>query len=142
MLISTKGRYALRVLIDLAEHRTGGYLPMKEIADRQEISPKYLERIMLQMSKAGLVDGAHGKGGGYRLTKEPADYSVLEILRSAEDTLAPVACLQGNMAGCEKAPRCRTLPVWQKLDALITGYLGSVTLADLLQVDAADEYVI
>ncbi len=133
MLISTKGRYALRVLVDLAEHRTDAYLPMKEVAARQQISQKYLERIMLLLSRAGLVEGVHGKGGGYKLTRAPEEYTLLEILRCTEDSLAPVACLDAGGAGCDRAPDCRTLPVWKELDERIAGYLGTVRLSDLMK---------
>ena len=138
MLISTKGRYALRVLVDLAEHRTDSYLPMKEVAARQQISQKYLERIMLQLSKAGLVEGVHGKGGGYKLTRAPEAYTLLEILRCTEDSLAPVACLDAGGTGCKRAPDCRTLPVWRELDARITAYLGAVRLSELMRPEDAD----
>ena len=132
MLISTKGRYALRVLIDLAEHRNGGFIPMKEVADRQEISLKYLERIMPLLTKENLVEGMHGKGGGYRLCRPLKDYSAGEILRLTEGSLAPVSCLEGDANACPRAGQCHTLPMWTKLEGLINSYLDSVTLADLL----------
>lgn len=138
MLISSRGRYALLVMIDLAEHRTGGFIPVKETAARLELSQKYLERIMLTLARAGLIEGAHGKGGGYRLTREPADYTVGEILREAEGTLS-------SLAGAELTPRetaSGVAGVWQQLDACIAGYLDSVPLAALASGDAADEYVI
>ena len=138
MLISSRGRYALLVMIDLAEHRTGGYIPVKETAARLELSQKYLERIMLTLARAGLIEGAHGKGGGYRLTREPADYTVGEILREAEGTLS-------SLAGAELTPRetaSGVAGVWRQLDACIAGYLDSVPLAALASGDAADEYVI
>ena len=132
MLISTKGRYALRVMIDLAEHQGTGYIPLKEVAQRQGISEKYLESIISVLVKAGLVEGQRGKGGGYRLSRELKDYSVGEILRLSEGSLAPVACLDGGANSCPRAGKCQTLPMWEKLDDLINGYLDSVSLADLL----------
>ena len=138
MLISSRGRYALLVMIDLAEHRTGGYIPVKETAARLELSQKYLERIMLTLAKAGLIEGAHGKGGGYRLTREPAEYTAGEILREAEGTLS-------SLGDAELTPRetaSGVAGVWRQLDACIAGYLDSVPLAALASGDAADEYVI
>ena len=110
MMISTKGRYALRVMLDLADHNTGEYIPLKDIAHRQEISVKYLENILASLSRVNLVDAARGKGGGYRLAKTPADYSAGEIIRLAEGSLASVSCLKGEKKGCEKAGHCRALP--------------------------------
>lgn len=133
MLISTRGRYALRVLIDLAEHEEDGYTPLKDIAGRQDISQKYMESIMTMLSKNKLVEGVHGKGGGYRLNRSPKDYSVGEILRITEGTLAPVACLERDAQPCPRAADCRTLPLWDKLNDMITGYLDSVSLADLMK---------
>ena len=112
-MISTKGRYSVRILLDLAEHRGGGYIPMKEVAARQEISLKYIERLMPALKAAGLIDSVHGAGGGYRLTREPEDYTLWEILTLAEGDLAPVSCLQQNAPPCQRAAECRTLPVWQ-----------------------------
>lgn len=133
MLISTRGRYALRVLIDLAEYEEDGYTPLKDIAGRQDISQKYMESIMTKLSKNKLVEGVHGKGGGYRLNRSPEDYSVGEILRITEGTLAPVACLERDAQPCPRAADCRTLPLWDKLNDMITGYLDSISLADLLK---------
>lgn len=133
MLISTRGRYALRVLIDLAEYEEDGYTPLKDIAGRQDISQKYMESIMTMLSKNKLVEGVHGKGGGYRLNRSPEDYSVGEILRITEGTLAPVACLERDAQPCPRATDCRTLPLWDKLNDMITGYLDSVSLADLMK---------
>lgn len=133
MLISTRGRYALRVLVDLAEHGKEGYIPLKDIARRQEISQKYLESIMSELSKGGLVDGLHGKGGGYRLCRPPEQYRVGDVLRLTEGTLAPVACLECGSRPCGRADDCRTLPMWSELNARITGYLDSVTVADLIK---------
>lgn len=142
MLISTRGRYALRVLIDLAEQTGGGYIPLRDIVKRQDISQKYVESIMTMLSKNNLVEGVHGKGGGYRLNREPDEYSVAEILKITEGTLAPVTCLEEGAKPCPRAAECRTLPMWDKLNAMITDYLDSVSLADLMQTETADNYVI
>lgn len=142
MMISTRGRYALRVLIDLAEHRSGNYLPLKEIANRQEISLKYMEQVMSLLSQNGLVDTAHGKGGGYRLNRDPADYRVSDILRITEGSLAPVACLEGSTNTCTRASECRTLPLWEKLSKAISDCLDGVTLADLMQSELPENYII
>lgn len=132
MMISTRGRYALRVVIDLAENKDKNYIPLKDIAARQDISQKYLESIMTLLSKNNIVDGVHGKGGGYRLNREPNKYSVGEILRITEGSLAPVACLACDAKTCERADKCKTLPMWEKLDKIIEDYLDSVSLADLI----------
>lgn len=133
MIVSTKGRYALRVMIDLAEHRTEKYVPLKEVAARQEISEKYLENILKVLVQNGFLEGLRGKGGGYRLTRSIDQYSVGEILRLTEGSLAPVTCLEGAENTCPRAGQCHTLPMWEKLDSLINGYLDSVSLADLLK---------
>ncbi len=133
MIVSTRGRYALRVMIDMAEHHSEERIPLKDIATRQSISQKYMESIMTLLSKNGFVDGVHGKGGGYKLNRAPQDYKVGEILRLTEGTLAPVACLEKGAAPCEKASVCRTLPMWTKLDSLVNEYLDSVSLADLMR---------
>ena len=132
MMISTKGRYALRVMIDLAESGPEEYVPLKEIADREEISRKYLENIMTVLSKAGLVDAIHGKGGGYRLNRRPEDYTWAEILNLTEGTLAPVSCMENGQCSCDRTQDCRTKPIWTELDNLIQNYLESVTLAAFL----------
>ena len=132
MLVSTKGRYALRVMLELAQSQPDTYMPLPLIAQRQGISEKYLESIIAVLSKAGLVDGLRGKGGGYRLTRPTADYSVGEILRLTEGSLAPVTCLEGAENPCPRAGECTTLPMWQKLDDLINTYLDGVSLFDLL----------
>ena len=124
MMISSKGRYALRVMIDLAEHAEEGYIPLQTIAARQGISEKYLESILAVLSKAGLLDAVRGKGGGYRLSKPAKEYTAFEVLSLTEGTLAPVTCL-------ERGQQCRTLPLWQGLDQVIAAYLCSYTLADL-----------
>lgn len=141
-MISTRGRYALRVLVDLAEHENGGYLPLKEIAARQEISLKYVEQVMSLLSANGLVATAHGKGGGYRLNRDPRDYRVGDILRATEGTLVPVACLEENAAPCSRAAECRTLPLWKKLSDAISNCLDGMTLADLMRVELPENYVI
>jgi len=133
MLISTKGRYALRVMLDLAGHPSEGYVPLREIARRQEISEKYLEAIIRLLVKAGLLSGVRGKGGGYRLTCAPERYTAGSILRLTEDSLSPVACLEEDAAPCSRAALCPTLPLWQGLERVINEYLDSVTLADLLR---------
>lgn len=133
MIVSTRGRYALRVLIDMAEHSDEERIPLKSIAERQEISQKYIESIMTLLSKNGFVDGVHGKGGGYKLNRKPEEYKVGDILRLTEGTLAPVACLEKNSEVCPKEANCRTLPMWTKLDELIEGYLDSVSVADLMK---------
>ena len=128
MLISTRGRYALRVLVDLAEQNTSEYIPLKEIAVRQHISQKYSESIMTLLSKAGMVEGIHGKGGG-----QPADYKIGDVLRLTEGTLAPVSCLECGSDPCERADECRTLPMWIKLDEMINDYLDDISVADLMK---------
>lgn len=133
MMISTRGRYCLRVMIDLAEHQGDSYIRMKEVAARQGISLKYLEKILPVLAKNNIVDGIQGKGGGYRLTRKPEEYTLGEILRLTEGSLAPVACLECGAAPCDRAADCRTLPVWMELDRRINEYLESVTLADLVK---------
>ena len=132
MLVSTKGRYALRVMLELAQSQPDAYMPLPLIAQRQGISEKYLESIIAILSRAGLVEGLRGKGGGYRLTRSSANYSVGEILRLTEGSLAPVTCLEGAENPCPRAGECTTLPMWQKLDDLVNTYLDSVSLSDLL----------
>ena len=132
MIVSTRGRYALRVLVDMAEHSEDSRIPLKEIAERQGISQKYIEAIMTLLSKNGFVDGVHGKGGGYRLNRHPSEYKIGDILRVTEGTLAPVQCLAEGAEKCPREADCRTLPMWTKLDQLIEGYLDSITIADLM----------
>lgn len=133
MIVSTRGRYALRVLVDMAEHSDEERIPLKEVAERQQISQKYIEAIMTLLSKNGFVDAVHGKGGGYKLNRSPEEYKVGDILRLTEGTLAPVACLEQNAKPCERESVCRTLKMWSKLDELIEGYLDSVSIADLMK---------
>ena len=142
MLISTKGRYALRVMIDLVEHQSEGYIPLKEIAERQEISEKYLESIIKLLVKARLLTGLRGKGGGYKLTKAPEQYTVGSILRLTEESLAPVACLEPGASACPRAAECRTLSLWQGLDKVISDYLDRVTIADLMKKDASGDFYV
>lgn len=143
MLISTRGRYSLRVMIDLAEHQSEEYIPLKTIAERQGISEKYLESIIKLLVKARVLSGLRGKGGGYRLTRPPEQYTVGDILRLTEESLAPVACLEPGADTCPRVAQCRTLPVWQGLNKIINEYLDSVTIADLMRRGTdGDDYVI
>ena len=132
MLVSTKGRYALRIMIDLAQHNDGEYMVLMDIAQRQNISEKYLEGIVASLSRLGYLQAQRGRGGGYRLARAPEEYPVGGILRAAEGHLAPVACLKTGENDCPNAADCITLPLWKELDRRIDGYLDSVTLADLL----------
>ena len=132
MKITSKGRYALRVMIDLAQHPDEGFVSLKTVAERQGISMKYLEMIVSSLKKAELVESTRGKEGGYRLSRSPADYSVGEILRCLEDNLAPVSCIKDGEIQCDKAAACVTLPMWKELDELTNAYLDGVSLQDLL----------
>ena len=132
MIISTRGRYALRVMIDLAENGNGEYIAMKKIAERQELSLKYLERILPVLTQNKIIEGIQGKGGGYRLTRKPEEYPIGEILRLTDGNLAPVSCLECNAETCPKRDTCKTLPMWSKLHGIIGDYLDSVTLDDLI----------
>ncbi len=138
MLISTRGRYALRVLADLAEHAGNGYVPMKEIAERQGISLKYLERILPVLTKNGIIEGLQGKTGGYRLLVQPEECRVGDVLRLTEGDLAPVACLECGAKPCERASICCTLPMWTEFHQLINTFLDSKTLADIVRGDPAN----
>lgn len=135
MLVSTRGRYALRILLELGKYDAARYVPLPLIAQRQDISEKYLESIVSTLVKAGLLDGMRGKNGGYRLNRPLEGYSVGEVLRLTEGSLAPVSCLETEVNSCPRAGDCHTLPMWKKLDDLINGYLDSVTLSDLLAGD-------
>ena len=135
--ITTKGRYAIRVLIDLAENDNGSYIPMKDVASRQEISLKYLERIVPTLKKAGLIEGMHGKGGGYKLTRKPEEYSVGEILRLAEGNISPVSCQALDGKECDHEGSCITLPFWRELGDLINDYLDKHSLYDLVHMSKA-----
>ena len=142
-MISSKGRYALRVMIDLAEHAEEGYIPLQTIAARQGISEKYLESILAVLSKAKLLDAVRGKGGGYRLNGTPDQFTVRRILEITEGSLAPVACLCEPHEPCARMANCRTYPMWQGLSKLICDYLDSYTLADLMKSDDAGfDYII
>lgn len=132
MRISTKGRYALRMLIDLAEHQNCGYIALKDIADRQNISKKYLEQIIPIFNKSDILKTTRGSQGGYQLSKSPDKYTVGEILRLTEGSLAPVDCLNQDPIECDRSGECATLPVWQGLNRVINEYLDSITLQDIL----------
>lgn len=132
MNITSKGRYALRVMLDLAQHRQEGTISLKTIADRQGYSMKYLEMIVGSLKRAGLVASTRGKEGGYQLTRDPKDYTIGEILRCIEDNLAPVACIKAGDICCEHAGECMTVPMWKELDDITNAYLDGVSLQDLL----------
>ena len=132
MIVSTKGRYALRVMVYLALHQNEGHTPLKEIAESENISQKYLESIMTLLSKGALVDAVHGKGGGYRLNREPSQYTVGSILKLTEGSLAPVSCTTQGPAACSRSTCCQTKPMWEKLDKMIDEFFEGITLADLL----------
>lgn len=142
MLVSTKGRYALRVLIDMAEHQGQGYVTLKEIAKRQEISEKYLEVIVKVLVRNGFLVGVRGKGGGYRLAKSPDECTAADILALTEGSLAPVSCLEQDVPSCHRAAECRTLPLWKGLDDVIQKYLSQFTIADLAKQNQEYDYVI
>ena len=135
MMISTRGRYALRVLVDLAENQHSGYVTLREIAERQEISEKYLESIVKDLVRSRILEGLRGKGVGYRLGRAPDEISVLDVLRQMEGTLVPVACLEEGSPPCPRAYHCRTLPLWTGLDKVVTEYLGRFTIQDLMRQD-------
>ena len=130
-MISTKGRYALRVMIDLAEHDNGGYIPLKEIAERQEISKKYLEIIVKDLVQGNLIKGSSGRGGGYQLCRKPEEYPVGEIIELMEGSLASVACLAENADACPRASTCRTLPLWSEYDKVVHDFFYQKKLSDL-----------
>lgn len=133
MIVSTKGRYALRVMVELAQHQGDGYVPLNVIAERQDISEKYLESILKVLVQDKLLTGLRGRGGGYRLTKAPEDYTLGEILRLTEGSLAPVACTDDGEHDCPRKGICPSHPVWQKLDNMINEFFDGITLADLIQ---------
>ncbi len=132
MIISTKGRYALRIMLDLAAHPDDGYISLKTISNRQNISMKYLEAIVAMLNKADLLDSMRGKDGGYKLNREPKDYNIAQIIKLTEGSLAPVACLDCGENTCERAGDCLTLPLWQNLEQLIDEYLSAVSLEDVM----------
>ena len=133
MIVSTKGRYALRVMVHFALQNTDRYIPLKEIAEAENISQKYLESIMTTLSKAGFVDAVHGKGGGYRLNRAPAEYTVGSILKLTEGSLAAVSCTAQGPSACSRSTCCQTKPMWEKLDHMIDEFFEGITLADLLE---------
>ena len=135
MNVTSKGRYALRIMIDLAQHRDEGYISLKTISDRTKLSMKYLEMIVGNLKKAELVDSTRGKEGGYKLNKTPGEYSIGEILRCIEDNLAPVACIKEGEIQCDRSGACLTVPMWKELDDITNAYLDTVSLEDLLTGD-------
>ena len=143
MMVSTRGRYALRILVDLAENQKSGYVTLKEIAVRQEISEKYMESIVKDLVRADILEGLRGKGGGYRLARNAEDIRILDVLPLMEGTLAPVACLEESAKSCPRAASCRTLPMWKGLDEVVKEYLGRFTIQDLMRKDGDGfDYVI
>lgn len=139
MMVSTKGRYALRVMIELAMSNTEDFIPLKQIAENQEISEKYLEAIIKNLVREGLVIGLRGKGGGYQLAKSAAQYTVADILRVTEGSLAPVACLEKNAAACPRAERCATLSMWKNLNSLVNNFFEGITLKELAEEHCGTE---
>ena len=137
MLISTRGTYALRVLIDLAQHDGDNYIPMKEIAERQGISLKYLEQIVPALSKNGFIKGVHGKGGGYRLVKDPEECCIGDVLRLTEGDLAPVSCLEHG-EDCGKSCNCSTSPLWSDFNKVVNNYFDGITLSDLMKEEVKE----
>ena len=135
MIVSTKGRYALRVMVHFAQRGGEEYIPLKEIAEAEGISQKYLESIMTTLSKAGFVDAAHGKGGGYRLNRSPEGYTIGAILKLTEGSLAAVSCTSQGPAACQRSTCCQTKPMWDKLDRMIDEFFEGITIGDLLKDD-------
>ena len=133
MIVSTKGRYALRVMVYFVLHGAEGYIPLKQIAEAEGISQKYLESIMTTLSKAGFVDAVHGKGGGYRLNRRPEDYTVGSILKLTEGGLTAVSCTSQGASACSRAECCNALPMWEKLDKMINDFFEGITIADLIK---------
>ena len=138
MMISTRGRYALRVMIDLAEKKTDEFIPLKELAEDQQLSEKYLESIVKALVQNGLLEGVRGKGGGYRMKKKPEECTIGSVLRLTEVGLAPVACLEEETMTCPRADQCRTLPMWKKLHGMLTDFFDGLTIADLMQTEDAN----
>ena len=132
MMVSSKGRYALQVMMDIALHEGDGYVSVADIADRQRLPLKYLEAIVAMLNKGGMLSSLRGKNGGYRLVKEPSAYTVSEILNLTEGSLAPVECVKGDGTTCERASQCMTLPLWIGLDSVIENYLGNISLQDVV----------
>ena len=137
MIVSTKGRYALRVMVRLALSDGQEYIPLKEISETEHISQKYLESIMTVLSKAGFVDAVHGKGGGYRLNRDPSQYTIGSILKLTEGSLAAVSCTEQGPAACSRATCCQAKPMWDKLDAMIDDFFEGITLKDMLTMSDA-----
>ena len=133
MIVSTKGRYALRVMLCLAQRQREEFVPLKEIAESENMSQKYLESIMTVLSKANFVDAVHGKGGGYRLNREPEKYTIGSILKLTEGSLSAVSCTTQGPAACSRSECCHTKPMWDKLDQLIDAFFENITIADLLK---------
>ena len=133
MIVSTKGRYALRVMVSFAQRGGEEYIPLKEIAEKEGISQKYLESIMTVLSKAGFVDAVHGKGGGYRLNRTPGEYTVGSILKLTEGSLSAVSCTAQGAAACSRRECCNALPMWEKLDKMIDEFFEGITIEDLLK---------
>ena len=138
MIVSTKGRYALRVMVYFVLHGEDKYIPLKEIAEAEDISQKYLESIMTTLSKAGFVDAVHGKGGGYRLNRKPEEYTVGSILKLTEGNLNTVSCTTQGPNACNRATCCHTLPMWEKLDVMVNDFFEGITLKDLLEDNKKD----
>lgn len=138
MMISTKGRYALRMMIDLAEHKEEGYVPLKDIAERQNISKKYLEILVKELVRGKLISGVSGKGGGYKLCREPKDYSIGEILEEMEGSFAVVSCLAPDAEPCPRAEKCKTLPLWKGFYSLVHDYFYTKTLEDIVTGNLTD----
>lgn len=132
-MISTRGRYAIRVMLDIAKNQQDGYVPMKDVANRQGLSLKYLEHILPPLTKNRIVEGVQGKGGGYRLVRTPEEYTIGDILRITERDLAPVSCLAEGAEACERRDRCQTIEFWEGLNDVVNNYLDSKTLADLMK---------
>lgn len=139
MIVSTKGRYALRVMVSLAQKDEREYIPLKEIAEEEGISQKYLESIMTTLSKAGFVDAVHGKGGGYRLNRSPEEYTVGSILKLSEGGLAAVSCTSQGAAACSRTECCQAKPMWDRLDKMINDFFEGITIADLLKDTATPQ---
>lgn len=133
MMVSTKGRYALRIMLDLAQQEPETYISLTSVSGRQGVSVKYMEAIVAILNRAGFVESQRGKDGGYRLRCKPAEYTIGSILKLTEGSLAPVSCLECDQNGCDRADGCLTLPMWQHLDEIIDGYLEKITLQDLLE---------
>lgn len=133
MMVSTKGRYALRIMLDLAQQEPETYISLASVSGRQGVSVKYMEAIVAILNRAGFVESQRGKDGGYRLRRKPAEYTIGSILKLTEGSLAPVSCLECDQNGCDRADGCLTLPMWQHLDEIIDGYLEKITLQDLLE---------